>query len=227
LKELVSKITFKDGQRYTDYQIGDKIAGVGLKEIVMGDESSGGQRDEVKAGSVPGVVIWIYSVFGACVALGSGMLVYGRFKKRKTQPAAVATNGHALPAVHHNGGKKNGNGMTRHAASRQKKVFNYHKFYWDMVLETSGLTYGWESSVNGNSHSRTKESAGPQTIAGANANTDADLIAFQKTLIEEQKNLMREQSRIIEEKAKLIEKYSQLMEKWSQDVENQFSLKLD
>lgn len=230
LDEVVKRITFKEGQRYADYQKGDKVASVGMAELVLGPEPSSSHQENTVANSVPGSVIWIYSIVGGCGLVGGGLLLYGKFKKRRTRPAAHA-NGHAVPALNGNG--KNGSATGHHGGSRQRKVFNYQKFYSDMVLELSGHTYALVSPGNGNSRSHVSAetparqapvlpAAGEMLVA-----TNSELIACQKSLIEEQKNLMREQTRIIEEKAKLIAEYNRLIEKWSGDMENQFSLKLD
>lgn len=225
LNELTKRITFKQGQSYADYQDGDKVASAGIKELVMGDDPSAAHEDELAAAHSVPPMVWIYSCVGGSIAFATALLVYGKLKKRKARPAAY-TNGHALPA--HSGNGKNGTALNRNGGSRQRKVFNYHKFYSDMVLELSGHTYSWVNPGNGHMQARAAESPAPQPSTSApgqiTANANAELIACQKSLIEEQKNLMREQTRIIEEKAKLIAEYNQLMEKWSDD---QFSLKLD
>lgn len=239
LNDFVRNITFKEGQAYADYQSGDKVASAGLKEIVLGGDSSAPVGNLATA-SIPRAVIWGYSFIGGCVALGSALLVYGKLRKGKRVPPAAHSNGHAVVAVQTNG-KVNGNTLTSHRTLRQKKMFNYQKFYSDMVLQLSGHTYAWVNpGSNGNGLSPSAQRApsqsatapqppaAPQSLSNqALVNANLELIACQKNLIEEQKNLMHEQTRIIEEKAKLIKEYNQLMEKWSEDMENQFSLKLD
>jgi uncharacterized membrane-anchored protein len=224
LNELAKSITFKEGQRYDDYQSGDKVASVGLKELVVGAEPAAGDQAVLVGNSVPRNIILLCSILGGCVAVGSGLLVYGKLKKRKAPSVytySASRNGKNGSALSHNGG------------SKQRRVFDYHRFYADMVKELSGHTYAWVSSGNGNGngHSRSRATvpavapqAAPAVASQTVANANSELIACQKSLIEEQKNLMREQARIIEEKAKLIAEYNRLMEKWSDD---QFSLKLD
>jgi|SRR5579862_4255256 len=228
LNDVVKKITFKEGQRYADYQTGDKMANGGLKELIVGDQPVNTRPEEIAAAqSVPSSVGWVYAIIGGCAALGAGVLVFSRLRKRSMR-AHVYTNGHAVPAWQGNGA--NGNG--RHGSGRQKKVFNYQKYYSDMVLHLSGHSYSWVAPANGHSHPRVASTPTPAVPAVASpnqalANANLELIACQNNLIEEQRNLMREQARIIEEKAKLIREYNQLMQKWSEDIENQFSLKLD
>lgn len=230
LDDVVKKITFKEGQRYADYQTGDKIANGGLKDLIVGDQPADAKPEEIAAGgSVPSSVAGAYAAIGGCAALGAALLVFGRLRKRSIMRSYAYTNGHATPAWQSNGANGS-NG--RHGSGRQKKVFNYQKFYSDMVLQLSGHSYSWVAPANGRSHPRagsapaapiSSPTAPNQTLANANL----ELIACQNNLIEEQRNLMREQARIIEEKAKLIKEYNQLMQKWSEDIENQFSLKLD
>lgn len=228
LNDVVKKITFKEGQRYADYQTGDKSASGGLKELIIGDQpvDTKPQDIAVAGGSVPNSVTWVYAIIGGCAALGAGVLVFSRLRKRNVRSHAY-TNGYALPAWQGNG--TNGNNG-RHGSGRQKRMFNYQKFYSDMVLQLSGHSYSWVAPANGRSHPRVPSApaAAPAPAPSqALANANLELIACQNNLIEEQRNLMREQARIIEEKAKLIKEYNQLMQKWSEDIENQFSLKLD
>jgi uncharacterized membrane-anchored protein len=225
LSDLVKKITFKEDQRYADYQTGDKVASGGVKELVVGQQPTTDvnvKADVVAARSVFNSVPMMGWIVGGSVVIGAGLLAYGQLTKKKVRRPYSYTNGHATPGLQTNGA--NGN-------LARRKVFNYHKFYSDMVMQLSGHSYSWAGPANGHSHPRVAGSApvvAAQTMPSqALANANLELIACQKTLIEEQRNLMREQARIIEEKAKLIKEYNQLMEKWSEDIGNQFSLKLD
>lgn len=231
LNDLVKKISFKEGQGYADYQSGDKVAGGGLKELVMGEQPAETAQVDAPAAHNPvlGWVMLVYVVVGCCVASGLGLLAYSKLRKPPGMRSAPYANGHAVSAMQGNGANGS-NG--RHNSGRPKRVFNYQKYYTDMVMQLSGSSYSWVAPANGHSHPRA--AAAPQVAAAppavsnqALANANLELIACQNNLIEEQRNLMREQARIIEEKAKLIKEYNQLMEKWSQDIENQFSLKLD
>jgi len=243
LKEFVKSITFKEGQRYTDYQEGDKVASIGIQRVIVGeDEAPASRQDDVAAASpVPGVETWIFTTLGGCLALGICLLAYMKLRKPKTTSTisatsatpAVATNGHALPDLQPNGktnGKTNGtkNGaQKRNGTVRKHKDFNYSKYYSDMVLQLSGTSYHWVSPTQ-NTHARGVVAASPQPAPPQSiADASMEVIACQKNLIEEQRNLMREQTRIIEEKARLIKEYTQLVERLSQDVDSQFSLKLD
>jgi len=229
LKDWVKRITFKEGQRYTDYQVGDKIASAGMLEVIAGpDEKPADRPDDVAAASsIPAFESWIYTALGGCVALGIGVLVFKKVTKPKTT-AAIATNGHALPD-HQPNGKVNGtrNGAhRRNGTARKHKDFDYSKYYSDMLLQLSGTSYHWVSPAQEHPHPRVMAPP-PQAVAPQHTDVSLELIACQKNLIEEQKNLMREQTRIIEEKARLIKEYTQLVERLSLDVDAQYSLKLD
>lgn len=233
IREWAKRITFKEGQRYTDYQPGDKIASTGMQEVIAGeDEAPARHQDNLTAASsVPGFEIWIYTALGGCVALGIGVLAYKKLRKPGTA-AATATNGHTLPALQPNGnnnGAKNGGAHKRNGTVRKHKDFNYSKYYSDMVMQLSGTSYHWVSPAQDHPLPRVAPTAAPQPVAGQQAVADAslELIACQRNLIEEQKNLLREQSRIIEEKARLIKEYTHLVERLSQDIDSQYSLKLD
>ncbi len=253
LNEMVKNITFKEGQRYSDYQAGDKLATIDIERLVVGDESPVAEGHGMAAHSARKMKIWALSAAGGGVAVvGCVVLLSRRSRKRKSR-AFTYSNHRPTPAPERNGAR-NGVALNGNGASRQKRMFNYQKFYTDVLLELSGHSYGWggnastngngngngngkasfngsaNGSSNGHSEPRTLEMVKSQETVenqAALANANAELIACQRNLIQEQKNLMREQSRIIEEKAKLIEEYNQLSEKLTKDIENQFSLKLD
>ena len=46
LKDLVKNISFKQGQRYTDYQEGDKVSDIGLAGLIAGDDDLTGFTKE-------------------------------------------------------------------------------------------------------------------------------------------------------------------------------------
>jgi len=251
LNEMVKNITFKEGQRYGDYQRGDKLATADIQRLVVGDETSVPEGHGMVARSSRNIKIWgLSAAGGGVVIVGCVVLLSRRSRKRKSR-AFTYSNHRPTPAPERNGAR-NGVAVNGNGASRQKKMFNYQKFYTDVLLELSGHSYAWvgnsssngngngngKSAVNGSSNGSSNGHAEPRTLEmvkgqetdanqAALANANAELIACQRNLIQEQKNLMREQSRIIEEKAKLIEEYNQLTEKWTKDIENQFSLKLD
>jgi uncharacterized membrane-anchored protein len=108
LKDLMKNISFKSGQRYTDYQAGDKISHIGLAGLIGGDEdSSTAQTDDV-ATSGKSADVWGWYVFAGVLAGGSVMLVWGvNQRRRKVRPVLSATlagngvgNGNGHTSVH-------------------------------------------------------------------------------------------------------------------------------
>jgi len=97
LKELMKNISFKPGQRYTDYQAGDKISQIGLAGLIEGDEDSATDQTDDVAPSVKSAGVWGRYVFAGVLAGGSVMLVWGvAQRRRKVQPVlskSLAGNG--------------------------------------------------------------------------------------------------------------------------------------
>jgi uncharacterized membrane-anchored protein len=106
LKELMKNISFKSGQRYTDYQAGDKISQIGLAGLIDGeDDSSAAQTDDV-APSTKSAGAWGWYVLAGVLAGGSVMLVRGVAQRRRKAHPVISTglagngsgngNGHTL-----------------------------------------------------------------------------------------------------------------------------------
>ena len=112
-----------------------------------------------------------------------------------------------------------------HPPPRRKKVFNYAKFYTEMVLQGPSPTVGGDS-FNGYELDLNRlliaappaEPAKPEPASVVHANSE--LIANQKALIEEQKRLIVEQAKLIEEKTRLIAEKNQLLQRQSELVDN-------
>jgi len=107
LKELVKNISFKQGQRYTDYQPGDKVSTIGLAGLITGDDDeavASQQSEAVAPGKSAGV--WGWYVFAGVIAGGGLMLVRGvvqRHHKARRVPATgslIAGNGMGNGHVH-------------------------------------------------------------------------------------------------------------------------------
>jgi uncharacterized membrane-anchored protein len=242
LQQLIKNITFKEGQRYADYENGDKIADVSLSQLIVDDKHPVGSTN-LMASSRGGVVVWIYSILAGCAVMVGGMLLYQKRRQRRVRSAIYAKGGHAIAAARTSSGNGQGNDsgsvITRpdaqkggstpdnHGKLRRKKVFDYSKFYTHVVMELSSRSNaGVGPALNGRSNNHTmgtNDGAANQTIAGATL----DLIASQKNLIEEQKHLMQQQTRLIEERRKLIEEQNALLKRQADMIESQYSLKLD
>ena len=101
---------------------------------------------------------------------------------------------------------------------RRRKVFNYHKFYTDMVLQGPAPAMGVESYSGHAFDQNRPEPMMPDQGLVLNANSE--LISNQKNLIEEQKRLIEEQGRFIQEKSKLISEKNQLLQRQSELIDN-------
>lgn len=271
LTELASNISFRDGDRYADYQIGDKVAEIGLAQLIAGEKHTAVAASNVSGGTV---MVFVYAALAVGIVAGSVLLL--RKKNRQTtapapvpvakaapaqaqsaaalsssQPivdtvsangtpspdlvtAKVATNGHATKHLHR---------------SRRKKVFNYPKFYTNVMRELSLHSYGPGTSMNGHKNGRNGHANGTNGHKNGHANGNGhtnghangsngngssaneslkseivELIATQKNLIQEQKTLLEEQTRLIEQKRWLIEEQTAFLKG---QAENQFPLKFE
>ncbi|MDD5140978.1 MAG: DUF2167 domain-containing protein [Verrucomicrobiales bacterium] len=242
LKQLTKNIGFKDGQAYADYQKGDKIATIGLAELVVNDENPAASKDLTASLGAKNLA-WIYYFLGGGAVMVGGLFFFRKLSMQKKQ-RAVYKNGHhssaAVQALSKNGSGFNGvklNGSNGHNGHR-KRVCDFHKFYTSMILELSSPSYaGGYLTQNGNSDVRTPKSSSPLPSEPASdrsiVSANLELIAIQKNLIEEQRRLMLQQSKLIEdknqligEKNQLIEEQNQFLERQSEMIENQYSLKL-
>lgn len=252
LKQIAANIQFKQGERYADFQTGDKVAKIGLAEIITGEKQANTAGIfSVGFGGV--AAAWIY---GGLALLALGGLFFLR-KKSRRRPApmpaqvaaavpAVATattapavepspalqsavvndkknekdglNGHAQPKAVP--AERNGSKLHRH---RRKRVFDYSKFYTNVVKEMSLHSYGsgtvmtnGKANANGysnghanghaNGHTNGNESDGKAAASNDLLKTEIEqLIATQKRLIEEQRCLLEQQTKLIEEKRWLIQ----------------------
>jgi len=244
LQQLIKNIMFKKGQRYIDYENGDKIADVSLSQLIIDDKHPAGSRD-LMASSGGGVVVWIYSVLAGFAVMVGGMLLYQKRRQPGVRSTIYENGEHAIVAARASSGNGHGNGSGSVSAGpvvqrgrstpddrgklRRKKVFDYSKFYTHVVMELSSKSNAVAGPMlNGNGRSNnhtigTNNGAANQTIADATL----DLIASQKNLIEEQKHLMQQQTRLIEERRKLIEEQNALLKRQAEMIESQYPLKLE
>ncbi len=258
LKQLVSSVSFKTGQRYADYQGGDPAATVNLASLITDNKTANSEMSDntpaldarsndqslsatTQSDKTPSVwqskTLWI-SV--GIIGVG-GILLLKTSSSRRKAKHKIHTNGKqtralSMPAVAKNGngsamtgsavttnGNGNGNGALAsrrngHHGQRRKRVFNYDKFYSEMVLSLSspGVT---ETPVQNEyspfTPSRLMEllSQGGAQNHSQTAGANSELIAMQKNLIEEQKRLIQEQAKLIQEKAKVIQEKNELIEK--------------
>jgi len=263
LRDLLSAVSFKPGERYADFKPGDKSASMNLGGVASAKLSGpGGAKEIANPESAGGLsVFWISLAVLGCAGIVGG----GVFAKKLRGKRAFTHHSHpdAGAASIKNGGLKlngikqfklpgrekasrngvNGNGRSQNGQGKRKRMFNYHKFYTEMVLQGpapviadsyngyeleqrygnqhgngNGHTHGnghsnGNGQSNGNGHNGMTEG---QPSAGAVLQAHSELIAIQKSLIEEQKRLIQEQARLIEEKSRLIAEKGQLLDTQSQ-----------
>jgi hypothetical protein len=215
-------------------------------------------------------IFWVGAAIFACVAAAGGIVLARKLHQQKALIAAgvVPAPTPAPRKLFSLPGNGNGNGskslklnnrpgkpaktLNHHANghnanSKRRRMFNYHKFYTEMVLQGPSPTSATESNYayngyngyyveyepprinnNGNGHGSGNGSSNGHDnhhfeshveTNGAHA-AQADLIAGQKSLIEEQQRLIHEQARLIEEKSRLIAEKNQLLERQSQMIDN-------
>ena len=272
MKSLLKDVSFKPGQSYADYRDGDKIAALGLGELVTADSSltRGADASATAEGGDEsgGSMFWIMLVAVGCGAT-VGVVLFVKKLRRVRAPSETqffrkldifieeipdaASNprkANSEPAISGRGARSPGskpgtNGFKPVAAGakaglsaarlaskkaitgkplnnrngdRRKKIFNYHKFYTDMVLQGPAPAIGVESNAGHAFDQNRPEPMMPDQGLVMNANSE--LISNQKNLIEEQKRLIEEQSRFIQEKSKLIAEKNQLLERQSELIDN-------
>lgn len=227
LKEVVSKIAFKPGYAYEDYQEGDKLSERNIAELIAGESSP-----ELQTAASDNLTYAIGG--GVLVLLGAGILVVRRKK-------SSATSMVAKPAFHANGSKLNGNGSNHKPLpaklsstnringtnGQPKKVrrqmFDYQRYYTDLMSQVSDRAEAQaapagsrartvaDRRINGTDLRTPTLELHPNNVAA-----NLSLIEGQKRLIEEQQRLIREQAKLIEEKSRVIHEQSQVLEKQSE-----------
>ena len=106
--------------------------------------------------------------------------------------------------------------------NRKRRIFDYSKFYTDMVLQGPAPSIGVES-YNGQAFDQQRPPTPAETMMPDHAvvlHANSELISNQKNLIEEQKRLMEEQARFIQEKSKLIAEKNQVLQRQSELIDN-------
>jgi hypothetical protein len=159
------------------------------------------------------------------VVSGNGSKSYAPAGKAQVAPATEASS---LRGRLRSKSKPAGKLLNHQNGSKRRKVFNYHKFYTEMVLQVSPATRaesfeGYPAEVNGYGvYSPPPERLTPEQrpVEGAATEANSEIIANQRVFIEEQKRLIEEQGRLIEEKSKLIAEKNQLLKRQSELIDN-------
>ena len=245
LKLALTSDSFKDGERYQEHQLADRVANADLGSVVVQKATSefatasnsdvASSRNLVLIGSVAGVLF--------CGLAGGGIVALRRYRKRSVPaiPLMVAeqhtpnrstiisshrdTNGHAVQSngkpkleTSLSGLKRNGaKAGTNHLANvdQRKRMFDYNRYFTDLMNAVSSSVHFEPSNVNGDA-TIDNGNVDPTRAEAANS----EVLNHQKLLIEEQKRLIAEQSRLIEEKSQLIAEKNRLLKMQAEWMEN-------
>lgn len=107
-------------------------------------------------------------------------------------------------------------------ASRRRKIFDYNRYFADLMSTVSGHTGALEGAG-----ALALPNAAPQVVnsgaiqpSNAAFQANSELIASQTAFIEEQRRLIQEQTRVIEEKTRLIAEKNQLLKMQTEMIES-------
>jgi uncharacterized membrane-anchored protein len=237
LRDAVKGISFKNGERYTDHEPADRVARLGLADLIL--NSNGVEplnRWERLAHNK-----WLWAGTAAVLLLGAYGLVILMVKKHKfhyyrmdekyrrgaraSAPQTVAANGHAVngngqPHVELANGQtalRSSSGFQRNGHRRRKKRFSYHAFYSDMVMNLTRCNYVGSPGgfLHGQNGQPVNVDPNPSQDMGHNsAMPDAASLLVTETskLIQSQQKLIEGQRKLIEEQTKLIQEKSMLID---------------
>jgi uncharacterized membrane-anchored protein len=213
LKQLMKGVSFKEGERYADYQDGDKVSDLGLAGMITGEDSAAEQGNSI-ARIAGNKIFWIGLGCLACAVAG-GFLRWRKLRRQRMSNYVYPNERHEPAGT---GALVVKNGSNNHRNTRRERVFDYQKFYSAMILQVSGFKSNTQPSTAEHPSPVAVKQALRQPAREDNSDPAAvhlqlELIANQKKLIEEQQWLIREQTKLIAEKNKLAEEKHQLLEK--------------
>lgn len=232
LSDVAQNITFKAGETYADFKSGDKVAKAGLTDLMVDDESA--DDNQTMAGINRTGVIGMSSAVVLCAVFG-GIILH---KKNRGQRQSVrrpehrngSTNGHAAVATNGatNGtaiklAASNGHRSAANGTRKRRREFSYNRFYNSVVMEmSSSARGGWTPPV----YRKFAKTAKP-ALAATNglATAPMDLLALQKSIIDEQKNIIQQQTTLIEQKRRLLEEQNAVLKKQFELIDEQYSMK--
>lgn len=107
-------------------------------------------------------------------------------------------------------------------ASHRRKIFDYNRYFADLMSTVSGHTGGLEgtSPVAIPNNAPQSANSGSMQLSNGTFQANSELIASQTAFIEEQRRLIQEQTRVIEEKTKLIAEKNQLLKMQTEMIES-------
>jgi uncharacterized membrane-anchored protein len=240
LKDLMKNISFKNGQRYVDYQKGDKVSDINLAGLITGeDDSLAAQKNDV-ATPTKSAGAWGWYVFAGVLA-GAGVLlfrgvVHPRRKARHVLSASSAvTNGNADGTAHPvatavvirtNGSEPDNmkpkvaiakNGSSNHRASRRRrKIFDYYRFYTDTVMKLSSTGYTPEvSKSNGHTNGHSNSHSNGHSVGRVVEGQPPSYEAMNQAIVQAHLDLIANQKELIEEQKRLMVEQARLIEEKS------------
>jgi len=99
LQEMMKNISFKPGQRYTDYQKGDTVADIGLVGLITGNDDSPVAQKNAVATATQSAGVWgRYGYLGVGVLAGGGILLFRRVVRRQHRRVRRVLSTTASPA---------------------------------------------------------------------------------------------------------------------------------
>ena len=226
LKEIMKGLSFKPGERYADHQPQDRLASANLGELIASHNNAGGasgystaQIEMIGLGVAGGLAVIVVAGFLTSFALRRRKARYYRVDGEYAQH----TNGNGHVAV-------NGR-LSRHARRQRRKMFSYHAFYSDMVMNLTSSGYNGSAAAsfrsgqsnghadsNGNGH---HEDAAIADGANLLVTETSKLIESQQKLIEGQRRLIEAQSKLIQEKNQLLNAEAKILEKQAELLTDQ------
>ncbi len=240
LKQLAKGVSFNTGERYADFQKGDKLSGVVFAELITAEDiakpavasaatSASGQADLVKS-----PWFWAGVGFVICAAVLLVVLVARKPGRRDIPRAAAAepTQVAAGAAIKANGSKSVNLAATlqpsaatlaskaeparkpvngKHQNLRRKKMFDYNRYFNDLNSAVSSHVNQIEPSAPTEYPAETSRLAAPASSPAPTAHIQPILPAFQSEVIAHQKAIIEEQKRLIQEQTRLIEEKSRLI----------------
>ncbi len=253
VRQLVKGVSLKPGEGYADYHDGDKLALSGLAELITGESAPRQAILSIAPTEVGNTTdlrtFWIgLGIFGLIGGVGS-LVVWRKVRRAKgsraTEPASSQVSHEAATKVNGSKGVPAVGKAVRgpviapaqaqakapatklfnnnHQGMRRRRVFNYQKFYTEMVLQVSPATRvnGYEAEGEKPATAAAPAPEPVRTVTQASIfDANSDMIGYQRNLIEEQKRLISEQTKLIEEKSKLIAEKNALLERQSELIDN-------
>ena len=256
LNEILKGFAFKAGERYADHEPQDRVSGNGLAELISNSNGATGERQYSMA-QILDVAIWASS--GLAVLFCGWFLLSIARRRRKARYYRIEPR-HAMvtPAVAVAAGNGNGNGngnghggenghdllptaigqavpsangkVRRNRRRHKRKLFSYHAFYSDMVMNLTSSGYdGFSVPFAPQSKTLDDSAPAPVVVNGYQAagsmsegtqqllvQETSRLIESQQKLIEGQRKLIEAQSKLIQEKTRLLDAEAKMLDKQSE-----------